>query len=33
MGKPRYDYLIDDRSVFYDADPARIEAFLAQKSE
>ena len=28
MGKPRYDFLIDDRSVHYDADAARIEAFL-----
>jgi len=28
MGKPRYDFLIDDRSVFYDADCGRIEAYL-----
>jgi hypothetical protein len=28
MGKPRFDYVIDDRSVFYDADCSRIEAFL-----
>jgi hypothetical protein len=28
MGKPRYDYVIDDRSVFYDSDCVRIEAFL-----
>lgn len=28
MGKPRYDYVIDDRSVFYDADCSRIEAYL-----
>jgi hypothetical protein len=32
MGKPRFDYLIDDRSVFYDPDCARIEAFLEEKS-
>lgn len=31
MGKPRYDYLIDDRSVFYDPDCARIEAFLEER--
>ncbi|HTX37190.1 MAG TPA: hypothetical protein VME43_19305 [Bryobacteraceae bacterium] len=31
MGKPRYDYVIDDRSVFYDADCARIEAFLEER--
>jgi CMP-N,N'-diacetyllegionaminic acid synthase len=31
MGKPRYDYVIDDRSVFYDPDCARIEAFLEQR--
>jgi hypothetical protein len=31
MGKPRYDYVIDDRSVFYDADTGRIEAFLEQR--
>ena len=28
MGKPRYDYVIDDRSVFYQNDAARIEAAL-----
>ncbi|HEX3661614.1 MAG TPA: hypothetical protein VHU89_09300 [Acidobacteriaceae bacterium] len=32
MGKPRYDYLVDDRSVFYDPDCARIEAFLEERS-
>lgn len=32
MGKPRYDYLIDDRSVFYDPDFSRIEAFLEEKA-
>ena len=32
MGKPRYDYVIDDRSVFYDADCARIEAFLEERT-
>jgi hypothetical protein len=32
MGKPRYDYVIDDRSVFYDPDCARIEAFLDDAS-
>lgn len=33
MGKPRYDYVIDDRSVFYDADCARIEAFLEERAK
>jgi hypothetical protein len=28
MGKPRFDYVIDDRSVFYEPDCARIEAFF-----
>lgn len=32
MGKPRYDYVIDDRSVFYNPDAAHIEAFLEQQS-
>ena len=32
MGKPRYDYLIDDRSVFYDPDCDRIEAFLEERA-
>jgi hypothetical protein len=32
MGKPRYDYLIDDRSVFYDPDCSRIEAFLEERA-
>ncbi|MGB6872086.1 MAG: hypothetical protein WBD32_19165 [Acidobacteriaceae bacterium] len=31
MGKPRYDFLIDDRSVFYDPDCSRIEAFLEEQ--
>jgi hypothetical protein len=31
MGKPRYDFVIDDRSVFYDADTDRIEAFLLKR--
>jgi hypothetical protein len=31
MGKPRYDFVIDDRSVHYDADCARIEAFLEER--
>ena len=31
MGKPRYEFVIDDRSVHYDADPARIEAFLEER--
>jgi hypothetical protein len=31
MGKPRYDYVIDDRSVFFDADSSRIEAFLEER--
>jgi hypothetical protein len=33
MGKPRFDYVIDDRSVFYDPDCSRIEAFLEEKSQ
>jgi CMP-N,N'-diacetyllegionaminic acid synthase len=32
MGKPRYDFVIDDRSVFYDPDPTRIEAFLEARA-
>ena len=32
MGKPRYDFVIDDRSVFYDDDCSRIEALLEQKA-
>jgi phosphoglycolate phosphatase-like HAD superfamily hydrolase len=32
MGKPRYTYVIDDRSVFYQEDPARIEALLEQEA-
>jgi hypothetical protein len=32
MGKPRFDYVIDDRSVFYDSDCNRIEAFLEERS-
>jgi hypothetical protein len=32
MGKPRFDYVIDDRSVSYDPDCDRIEAFLEQRS-
>jgi hypothetical protein len=31
MGKPRYDFVIDDRSVHYDGDVARIEAFLEER--
>ena len=31
MGKPWYDFLIDDRSVHYDADAARIEAYLEER--
>jgi hypothetical protein len=31
MGKPRYDYVIDDRSVFYDPDCSHIESFLQQR--
>lgn len=31
MGKPRYDFVIDDRSVFFDADPLRVECFLDQR--
>jgi hypothetical protein len=30
MGKPRYDQVIDDRSVFYREDPAHIEAWLEE---
>jgi hypothetical protein len=33
MGKPRYDYVIDDRSVLYDSDCSRIEAFLDERRE
>lgn len=32
MGKPRYDFVIDDRSVFYDADCSRIEALIEERS-
>jgi hypothetical protein len=32
MGKPRYDYVIDDRSVFYDGDCLRIEAYLETRA-
>jgi hypothetical protein len=32
MGKPRYDYVIDDRSVFYDDDCSRIEAYLESRA-
>ena len=32
MGKPRFDYVIDDRSVFYDSDCRRIEMFLEDKA-
>lgn len=32
MGKPRFDYVIDDRSVFYDPDCARIESFLEERA-
>lgn len=31
MGKPRYDFVIDDRAVEYDADCERIEAFLEER--
>jgi len=31
MGKPRYDFVVDDRSVFYDPDCAKIEAFLNKR--
>jgi hypothetical protein len=31
MGKPRYDFVIDDRSVFYDSDCSRIENFLEER--
>jgi dTDP-glucose 4,6-dehydratase len=33
MGKPRYDYLIDDRSVFYQSDVSCIEAILQSKQQ
>jgi len=33
MGKPRFDFIIDDRSVFYNSDPSRIEAFLERHVE
>jgi len=28
MGKPRYDYVVDDRSVFYNGDAAQVEEWL-----
>jgi len=31
MGKPRYDLVIDDRSVFYDPDCARVESILEER--
>ena len=31
MGKPRYQFVIDDRSVFFDPDCERIEAFLESR--
>jgi CMP-N,N'-diacetyllegionaminic acid synthase len=31
MGKPRYDFVVDDRSVFFHPDCARIEAFLEDR--
>jgi len=30
MGKPRYDYVIDDRSVFYNEDTQHIETWLRE---
>jgi hypothetical protein len=30
MGKPRYDHVIDDRSVFYREDATHIEAWLEE---
>jgi len=32
MGKPRYDYVIDDRSVFYNEDTTHIETWLRQRT-
>lgn len=32
MGKPRYDFVVDDRAVFYDPNCARIEAFLEERA-
>jgi hypothetical protein len=32
MGKPRYDYVIDDRSVFYNDDTAHIEDWLRKNT-
>jgi hypothetical protein len=32
MGKPRYDYVIDDRSVFYNDDIAHIEDWLRKNT-
>jgi len=32
MGKPRYDYVIDDRSVFYNEDTTNIETWLKQRT-
>ena len=33
MGKPRYDLVIDDRSIFFDANPAKIESLLKRETE
>jgi hypothetical protein len=33
MGKPRYDYVIDDRSVFYNGDAVQIEAWLEERAD
>lgn len=32
MGKPRYDFVVDDRAVFYDPNCTRIEAFLEERA-
>jgi CMP-N,N'-diacetyllegionaminic acid synthase len=32
MGKPRYDYVIDDRSVFYNGDAMQVEAWLEERA-
>jgi hypothetical protein len=31
MGKPRYDVVIDDRSIFYDADCSRLDRSLEER--
>ena len=32
MGKPRYDYVVDDRSVFYNGEAMQVEAWLEERA-